>query len=1117
MSVDTRAPGAPSTPLSALAYWKRQLADAPQQLELPTDRPRPATTRYTERSLSVDVGRAETDALRGLARAHEVSLFTVVLAAWQLLLSRSSGQSDVVVGCKIAGDIVGLRTDLSGEPTFASLLERVHATTLEARAHGGAPLAQIIEAVGIVRSESHAPLFQTWFGLDGDLTLEGRDLALALVDGPTLTGYLVYAAELFDESSARHLVDSLLALLASATRTPSASAHDLTLLTDAQRVLLDGFSGAPPDGPPDGPPRSQASVLEQIEQIARSTPDAIAVIDEHGSLSYGELLGCAHAVAAQLGARGVGAESRVALFLDRRVHIAVGMLGCWCAGAAYVPIEPAVPHARIAKIFETADIAVVLTTRALAPGMDGLPVVALALDEVTPTVAGPRVTPHPLSVAYVLFTSGSTGEPKGVSIQHGALANLAAALHARIYTGVEARHPGRRLRVSMNASYAFDSSMKQWVMMSRGHAVCVIPESVRYDTDLLARYVREQHIDVLDCGPTQTKILLDAGGTEGVSALLVGGEAIDDALWQRLGALSSTEVWNVYGPTECTVDSTLALVQGARPTIGRAIDGAVLYILDPSGRRTPPGVAGELHIGGVGLARGYLGRPELTADRFVPDPYSAEAGARMYRTGDLARFRSDGNVDYLGRIDHQVKVRGFRIELGEIESALSKIPGVRSAAVLARGEGGNRKLVGYVEGGVATATLRSVLKETLPDYMVPTVFVDLPKMPLTTNGKIDRKALPEPVVDTASAAPPTDALEAELASIWTEILGIRSVGAHDDFFEVGGHSLAAMAMLAEVKKRVGKSIPNHVLFHSPTIASMASYIRSAPDRQELRSLVPIQPLGTRPPLFLVHGGGGEVFFYRDLARRLGTDQPVYGLQARREDDGTVQTRTVEDMAYWYLKELRVQQPEGPYWLGGMSFGGKVALEMAQRLRDDGQEVALLCLFDTWGPGYPRVREDLGIARRSAYWVYQRLGHHIGSVRLLEPDRRVPYLREKAHRAWLETKWMFEDLGKELQKKAVTLTGKEPPAGMGKTISFIAAAVAVYVPKVYDGHVVLFRSRDQPLDVHPDTTLGWGPYITGLEVCELPGIHATMTAEPRVRYLVEALAPMLERTQRKHTK
>ena len=1108
MNVDTPAAVPPPTEEQRLAFWRAQLAGAPQRLELPTDRPRLATTRYTERRIPVDLGTAETHALREVATAHGVTLFTLVLAGWQLLLSRFSGQSEVVVGCKIADDVFALRTDLSGELTFASLLARVHASLLAAHTHRGVSLAA---AAGATRSESHAPRFQAWFGLEGALALEGRDLALALVDGPALTGSLVYAAELFDESSAHHIVDSLLTLLASAGRAPQSIASELPLLTDAQRVRLDDFSGAAHRAAP------RPSLLDQIEDVARDTPDALAVIDEHGSLTFGELLGRAHAVAEQLGARGVGPESRVALFLDRRVHIAVGMLGCWCAGAAYVPIEPAVPRARIAKIFATADITVVLTTRALAPAMDGLAVDAFALDEPLPTVAGRRHTPHTLSVAYVLFTSGSTGEPKGVSIQHGALANLAAALHARIYAGIEARHPGRRLRVSMNASYAFDSSMKQWVMLSRGHAVCVIPEAVRYDTDLFARFVREHHIDVLDCGPTQTKILLDAGGTDGVSALLVGGEAIDEALWQRLGASPSTEVWNVYGPTECTVDSTLALVEGARPTIGRAVPGAILYILDPSGRRTPPGVAGELNIGGVGLARGYLGHPELTGDCFVPDPFSRDAGARMYRTGDLARFRADGNLDYLGRIDHQVKVRGFRIELGEIESALSKVPGVRSAAVLARGEGGNRKLVGYVVGGIPTSTLRSALKETMPDYMVPTVFVDLPKMPLTTNGKIDRKALPEPVVDTASAAPPTDALEAELASIWTEVLGIRSVGADDDFFEVGGHSLAAMAMLAEVKRRVGKSIPNHVLFHSPTIASMASYIRSAPDQQELRSLVPIQPLGTRPPLFLVHGGGGEVFFYRDLARRLGTEQPVYGLQARREDDGTVQTRTVEDMAYWYLKELRVQQPVGPYWIGGMSFGGKVALEMAQRLRDDGQEVALLCLFDTWGPGYPRVREDLGVARRSAYWLYQRLGHHIGSVRLLEPERRLPYLREKAHRVWLETKWAFEDLGKELQKKAITLMGKEPAPNAGKTISFIAAAIAVYEPRVYDGHAVLFRSRDQPLDVYPDRTLGWRPFITGLEVCELPGIHATMTAEPRVRYLVEALQPMLERTQRKHAK
>ena len=573
------------------------------------------------------------------------------------------------------------------------------------------------------------------------------------------------------------------------------------------------------------------------------------------------------------------------------------------------------------------------------------------------------------------------------------------------------------------------------------------------------------------------------------------------------------------GPTETTIGSfTLDLDleetevrrhANAAP-IGRPISNTRAYILDRDLAAVPDGEPGELYIAGRGVSSGYLRQPDKTAERFVPEP-GPVPGARMYWTGDRVRRLPGGAVEFLGRADHQVKIRGFRVELGEIDALIKQQPGVRDSLVVARTIRDDLQIVGYyVARSLSPQALRHAIAARLPDQMVPAHLVRLDALPLTKNGKVDRAALPEPHTDPVDSAAPADALEAQVARIWRDVLGVGDIGPNDSFFEVGGHSLAAMHMLARVRHELGKTVPNHVLFHSPTVAAMAAYLRCSHDDHDLRSLVPVQPLGSRPALFLVHGGGGEVFFYRDLARRLGGDRPVYGLQARREDDGSVKTRTVEEMARYYLAEVRVQQPFGPYFLGGMSFGGKVAFEMAQMLRAASQEVALVMLFDTWGPGYPRTRHDVGTLRKSAYWLYLRLGHHIGSVTQLEPGRRVPYLREKLHRAWLESKWAFEDLGKELQKKALTLMGRELPPNAGKTISFIAAATAIYEPRFYDGHIVLFRSRDQPLDVYPDPSLGWARFVRDLEICELPGIHATMTAEPRVRFLVEALQPMLDR-------
>ncbi|MEO6951677.1 MAG: amino acid adenylation domain-containing protein [Polyangia bacterium] len=872
-----------------------------------------------------------------------------------------------------------------------------------------------------------------------------------------------------------------------------------------------------------------------FEAAAARVPQRTALVYETRALRYDELNERANRLAYRLRELGVGPDVLVALCVPRSAEMIIGLLGIMKAGGGYVPLLPESPAARLAHQLDETRAPVIVTTRSVAPSLPSFAGTVIALDDDEALASYPATNPphvaRPEHTAYVIYTSGSTGTPKGVAVRHENLVNYSLCLAARLELSDDdglSFATVSTLAADLGNTCVFPSLMS-------GGTLHVISHDAAMDAEQFASYARENPIDVLKITPSHLGALLTCSSPKDALPrrwLVTGGEASSWALVDKVRSLSKLHWINHYGPTETTIGSfTLDLDleetevkkhANAAP-IGRPLFNTRFYILDRDLTQVADGEVGELYIAGLGVSSGYLRQPEKTAERFLPEP-GPIAGARMYWTGDRVKCLPNGAIEFLGRADHQVKIRGFRVELGEIDALIKQQPGVRDSLVVARTLRDDLQIVGYyVSQTLQPQELRRAIAAKLPEQMVPAHLVRLDALPLTKNGKVDRNALPEPQASAArreedqpggiASAPPTDELEAQLAGIWSEILHVKGIGSNDNFFEIGGHSLAAMHMLEGVRQQLGKAVPNHVLFHSPTVAAMAAYLRGSHDDKALRSLVPVQPLGSRPALFLVHGGGGEVFFYRDLARRLGDDQPIYGLQARREDDGTVKTRTVEEMAKYYLAEIRVQQPEGPYFLGGMSFGGKVAFEMAQMLRAAGQEVALVMLFDTWGPGYPRTRDDIGALQKNAYWVYQRLGHHIGSVTLLDADKRVPYLREKLHRAWLETKWAFEDLGKELQKKAIMLMGKEPPPNAGKTISFIAAATAIYEPRFYDGHVVLFRSRDQPLDVYPDQSLGWAPFVRDLEVCELPGIHATMTAEPRVRYLVEALQPMLERTQR----
>jgi amino acid adenylation domain-containing protein len=853
-----------------LAYWRERLAGAPWVLELPTDRPRPPVPTHRGARLAISVPPALAGALKALGRREGATLYMTLLAAFQALLGRYTGRDDLLVGSPVAGrghtDLEGLigffvntlvlRADLAGDPSFRELLGRVRGVALGAFAHQALPFEKLVEALRPPRERSRAPLIQVLFalqnaprealalpGLDvSPLELAGRAAKLDLVlslreeDGG-LRGHFEYAVDLFDEATVARLAGHFRTLLEGIVADPEQRVSELPLLTEPERQqLLAGWNATQAEYP------REACVHELFEAQVERTPDAAAVGFEGQQLTYRELNRRANGLAHHLRRLGVGPEVLVGICVERSWEILVGLLGILKAGGAYVPLDPSYPKERLAFMLEDGQAPVLLTQRRLAGSLPDYGGQVVCLDGDLEAVAGAREEnpvsgATPANLAYVIYTSGSTGRPKGVAVEHRSLANY--------LTWVSEALLGRTVQVLPTVTtLTFDASLKQvFGPLLQGGEVWVLPEAVAMEPAALLRAIRTRAGVGLNCVPTYWEAVLDAlrsgrGPTPaGLDGLLLGGERFGQELVARsLAVLPNLQVWNFYGPTEATANAVVGRTgPGAEVTIGRPIANTRIYLLDRYLNPVPVGIPGELHIGGVGLARGYLSHPELTAERFIPDPFSAEPGARLYRTGDLARYRPDGQIEFLGRLDDQVKIRGFRIELGEIEAVLARHPVVRDAVVLAREDApGDKRLVAYVVPDRAPAPtggeLRSFLKEQLPEYMVPAAFVPLEALPRSPNGKVDRRALPapervRPELESACARPRT-VVEELLAGIWAEVLGLERVGIHDDFFDLGGHSLLAARLIARVGDAFHIDLPLRSLFEARTIARVAELIEA---------------------------------------------------------------------------------------------------------------------------------------------------------------------------------------------------------------------------------------------------------------------------------------------------
>ncbi len=864
---------------SHLAYWQQQLHELPDMLALPTDRLRPAVQTFHGTQASFPLPATLTTALKLLSQREGVTLFMTLLAAFDILLLRYSGQEDIVVGTPIANrthsqleDLIGffvntlvLRANLADNPSFRQVLKQVQRLTLAAYDHQDLPFERLVEALAPQRALSHTPLFQVMFALQNvplaDVELPGLALRPLTVDSGTarldLTVVLVetaqglqvgveYNTDLFEASTIARMLTHYQTLLAGIVADPQQRMWDLPLLTEQENQQGQWWNDTQHTYPP------TATLHGLVEAQVEQSPDAIAVSCADDQVSYAELNRRANQIASLLRREGSGPESAVGLYMERSMELVVGLLGILKAGGAYVPLEPAAPSERLRVMLEDAHVAVILTQHHLVNRLPQTTAPVLYLDrdgaepdwqaDHRPEEADAEVLVFPEQVAYIIYTSGSTGRPKGVMISHQSICN-------RLLWMQDTYHLTAPDRVLQKTPLSFDVSVWEvfWPLLTGARLVLARPGG-QQDSRYLREMLHEQAISTLHFVPSMLSVFLHEPGLEAcrhLSRVICSGEAlpveVQDHFFARLAQMeqSQTNLYNLYGPTEAAVDVTWWQCEPASEQhivpIGRPIANIDLYVLDRAGNRVPVGVPGELHIGGVGLARGYVGQADLTAERFIPHAFSGEPGARLYRTGDLVRYRADGVIEFLGRRDHQVKLRGFRIELGEIEAVLSQHPTVQETVVLVREDTNIGKyLIAYIvpvpKSELSRRDLRHFLQEHLPDYMIPAKFVLLEAFPLTSNGKLDRRALPAPETTVRrledSFEEPQSDLERNIARIWQDLLHLEKVGLHNNFFDLGGHSLLMFQVHKNLQERFNLDVTLVDLFTYPTVSSLAHYLGS---------------------------------------------------------------------------------------------------------------------------------------------------------------------------------------------------------------------------------------------------------------------------------------------------
>ncbi len=1121
-----------------LAFWVENLRGAPPLLELPSDHARPQVLSYRGARHRFRVSRTLTEAFRQLSRRERKSLFALFTAAFDALLYRYTGQEDILLGVPISErdrpgsqSMIGfllhthvLRTHVKGDLTFRELVARVQQGALNLYEHRSVPFDQVVRGLQPERSLSYSPLFQVminWRDRDQHLCfigMEGLDIESVLVDskiskfdltlfltdmGEEIWAEMEYSTDLFDSARIERMFEHYQTLLEAVAADPDQRLSELPLLPDAERRQLlvqwnDTMVAYPVNG----------YIHEPFEAQAGQSPDRVALVFERQTLSYGELNRRANQLAHHLRRLGVGPNAPVGLCVKRSLDMAVGLLGILKAGAAYVPMDPGYPKERLQYILEDSKASVVLTQESLVDGLPSFAGQVICLDKDWAKIACESETNlvsqvNPENLAYVLFTSGSSGKPKGVEISHRAVVNFLNSM--REVPGMTAQDT--LLSVT---TLSFDIfGLEIWLPLNSGAKVVIASEEVARDGKELAVLMRQSGATVMQATPSTWRLLLEAGW-EGNPHLkiLCGGEAWPDELAEQL-LPKCAALWNMYGPTETTIWSAAHQVQVGMPvSIGHPIANTEFYVVDSHFQPVPVGVPGELLIGGAGLARGYLNRPELTAEKFIADHFRTGAGSRLYRTGDLVRYRADGTLEFLDRIDQQVKMRGFRIELGEIESVLRSHPGVREAVAVMREER-EKELVAYVvlaeEPSGTTAELRDYLTQKLPAYMIPTAFSVLEKIPLTLNGKVDRKALsgadyrPSKRQSAQDLALPQTLLEMQLLQIWQRILGSRNIGVRDSFFEIGGHSLLAVRIIAEINKLLDVNLTIPIFFLNPSIQGIARTLEEEKNLNPVPTLVPLRRSHTEGTLYFVEASMGMC----RLAERLDAQSsfaavvPISSAVLEAAVEGrSADLPNLEAMAAPYAELIGSHQASGPSVLIGHSFGGALAFEVAHQLQRQGKRVDIVVLLDASMrvPWWDRLKK---LTYRRLWWA---INWRLGRIRSAAAERARALFPRSPHTPVPVTS---DSVRGQLYRPFATV-----PWEILQRV--YAKASHSYQGRQLKSFGILFRAQETDRYEH-FADMGWGGLFSeGLEIITTPGDHMSLFEDANIDHLSHALQECLAR-------
>ncbi|MDZ8136599.1 MAG: amino acid adenylation domain-containing protein [Nostoc sp. DedQUE04] len=1128
-------------------YWKQQLGGELPLLQLPTDNPRPAVATFTGAKQYFTFSKTLTDALNQLSQREDVTLFMTLLAAFNTLLYCYTDQEDILVGSPIANrnraelegmlglfvNTLVLRNNLSGNPRFCELLHRVREVTLDAYAHQDLPFEKLVEQLQPERDLSRNPLYEVMFVLQNTPTSIQEVFGLTLrplqLDNGTaqldiflsmsesqqgLTGFLEYNTDIFEDATITRFISNFQTLLESIVVNQEQHISQLSLLTAQEREqLLFEWNKTEADYP------QNASLHQLFEQQVERSPDKLALINQTQELTYSQLNQRVNQLTHYLQKQGVGEKTLVAICLERSVEMVVGILAILKAGGAYIPLDPNYPVERLGFMLSDSQVSVLITQQEI---LEKLPVSSAKIvcldihkDEIIQeSQENPVNTSKADHLAYIIYTSGSTGTPKGVLGTHRGTVN---GLHWLWKTYPFA---AEEVCCQKTAISFVDSVWEIFAPLLQGIPTAIIPDAIVLDPQLFIETLANYKVTRIVLVPSLLRLFFNSYShlIKNLSHLklwITSGEALSIDLAQTFRKIMpSAKLINLYGSSEVSAnvtyyDTSLLTDKSTSVPIGRPVDNTQIYVLNGHLKPSPVGVIGELYVGGEGLARGYLNRLELTQERFINNPFVP--GTKLYKTGDLARYLNDGNLEYLGRRDDQVKIRGFRVELGEIVAAIAQHPDVRESVVINQDQAqDSSRLIAYIvtdKQDIVTELLPK-LQQKLPNYMIPSAFVVLDAIPLTPNGKVDKRSLSASTLATdqvirqnvtQSFVAPRNFTELGLVKIWENLLNTQPIGVTDNFFDVGGHSFLAVRLMAQIYDRFGHNLPLSNLFENPTIEKLATIV-SQPFRDSSSSpLVAIQSSGSRIPFFCIHGAGGGIRNYFNLSRRLGEDYPFYALE-HIPDQEEPEIISVEKTAARYIQEIRQRQPNGPYLLGGFCYGGVIAFEMAQQLQRQGQMVGLLVVIDAILPETtikPGEDDDAKFLLRMAESIKTN-----NSIDFSVPFEELQNLSldEQFHLINKKTNFIFSD------------TEIKDFLRYYKLFKVHVQAMRDYVPQVYPDQMNLFRANEaiihdfQSPEFHTDDPLlGWGKYSSqSIQVIELPGDHFSMFVEPHIQELANQL-------------